>query len=107
MTIAFQIGRTNSILRRRPAAIPSTRQWTLNADTDVETIGNSDDKISMEEDTQEQQVVQQEQEEVAHVSPEDLSPSEDEQELSRDEQFMRLAIELAEEEYVIVFVDSR
>ena len=116
-TAAFSVGSTSSILQRptrTTTTIPSTRRWTLKepADADVETIENKDDNISVEVaqqqevDSQQEEEEQEEEEQVADVSPEVLTPSQDEEELTRDEQFMRMAIELAEEEYVAIFVGS-
>ena len=92
------------IVRTSPS---STRQWAAggNADKKVAVLNDAIAKEVAEEVVQEvteekktvPKVVAKEQ--ASNVPPE-LSPAEDEQVLSRDEKFMRLAIELAEEEYV-------
>ena len=98
--VCFQSGA--KLQRNDQTNIASTRRWTLKEpNAEIDTL--ADDKVSMESQEQEEQVfreavVQQEQEEEYNVPLSDLSPSEDEQVLSRDEQFMRMAIELAEEE---------
>ena len=90
----FQFGTYHASLRpMHRVGTASTRQWTLKEpDAEVDT----NDKVFMEAQEEEES----EQEEVS--SPDenvpDLSPSEDSEELSRDEEFMRMAIELAEEE---------
>ena len=123
---AFQ----TSLRPRTAELAPSTRRWTLKEPTDaaseVESLSEDNKLVSKKqkkkeqarrereeaeaadvapaESEQEEQVVmqqqqQQQQEEEREVVA-DFSPSENEEELSRDEHFMRMAIELAEEEYV-------
>ena len=90
---AFQFVIHPASLRVRPHCSSSTRQWTLkepNGEVDTQ------DKVAMEEANGQEASVPETVLDEADVF--DLSPSEDSPELSRDEEFMRLAIELAEEE---------
>jgi len=92
---AFQFG---SVPFRRsiyPTGTTSTRRWALKepssqieAENKVEEP-KSETKVKSEENA----VVEE-----MDVAMSHLSPSEDEEELSRDEHFMKLAAELAEEE---------
>ena len=86
-TTAFQFGSVPLRRNIHPVATTSTRRWTLKeANSQVE----AESKVKAEEA---EPVVDE-----MYVAMSNLAPSEDEEELSRDEHFMRLAIEVAEEE---------
>lgn len=89
---AFQFGTVS--LRRNVRPTTSTRRpWPLHEKPESQVEAEREVRTEQEEVAEQEPVMRE-----MDVALSDLSPSEDEDELSRDEHFMRLAIELAEEE---------